>query len=74
MGRHRNADEPNRLKVCEECGKVIPKIRLKSWSSYNKLHCCSFECKLERMRRLYGKPKNEPTGCILGQALNGWRT
>lgn len=71
MGRHRNEFEPNRLKTCEVCGIVIPKIRLKSWSSYNKLHCCSFECKVIRMRGKYRKTVTQ-TGSALGDALRGW--
>lgn len=70
MGRRRNESEAQELKECEVCGIIIPKVRLKSWSSYNKLHCCSFECKITRMRRVYGKQEN--TYKPLEQALNAW--
>lgn len=64
MGRHRNIEQPQAPRYCEICGIEIPKVKLCSWSSYNKRETCSRKHKgeLSAMRAAKTRQENYSEG------------
>ena len=75
MGRHKNPEQSTAPRFCLVCEIEIPKIRLASWSSYNRRETCSREHKAQLASTRSKEWRNIKTGEVytadaLTDALN----